>query len=188
MAKFVRSYKDPKFILEPESQEIALVDKGKEKEKEIEKKKDLNEKANHVTMVTSPDIALRLRAAGVLYREYCIACHGPDGTGVAAMRVTLPLLADFTKPAFQAQHSDPQILVSILDGKGSQMPANRGRVNEGQARDLVLFVRAFGPAGISGGTPAAPAGEFQLQFQQLQQQWETLEKQLRTLKQSPPKS
>jgi cbb3-type cytochrome c oxidase subunit III len=184
MAKFVRSFKNPKFILEPESQDIALV----EKEKAKEKKKDLNGKANAVTVVTSPDIALRLRSASVLYREYCIACHGPDGTGVAAMRVTLPLLPDFTTAPFHTQHSDAQLLISILDGKGTQMPANRGRVNEAQARDLTLLLRAFGPAGIGGGNPGPDDGAFQGQFRQLQQQWETLERQLRALKQGSPKS
>jgi cbb3-type cytochrome c oxidase subunit III len=183
MAKFVRRFQDGKFALEPESADIPPVpDKEKEKDpKTIVKGKP-------IPVPTDPEIAKRLRTAGVLFREFCIACHGPDGTGVAAMRVTLPLLPDFTKAAFQTQHSDPQILISILDGKGTQMPANRGRVNEAQVRDLVLFVRAFGPAGVGGGTPGAADGEFPLQFQQLQQQWETLERQLRALKQGSPKS
>ena len=67
-----------------------------------------------------------------------------------AYRPCAPLcrrLPDFTRPSFQEQHSDPQLLISILDGKGTLMPANRGRINEAQARDLVAFIRAFGPAG-----------------------------------------
>jgi mono/diheme cytochrome c family protein len=133
--------------------------------------------------VMSADLAKRLRTASVLYREYCIACHGPDGTGVAAMRAVLPPLPDFTKPLFQEQHSDPQLLVSILDGKGTLMPANRGRVNEAQARDLVAYIRAFGPAGV---VPPAP-NDIQLQFEELIRQWEALEKEIRALKKTPSK-
>jgi mono/diheme cytochrome c family protein len=131
----------------------------------------------------SPEIARRLRSASIVYRSYCIACHGPDGTGVAAMRATLPLLPDFTKAAFQDQHSDSQLLISILDGKGAQMPANRGRVTEVQARDLILVVRNFGPAGLA----PPPSGEFEKKFEELVRQWEALERELHMLKQAPPK-
>jgi mono/diheme cytochrome c family protein len=134
---------------------------------------------------TSPETAERLRAAGVLFREYCIVCHGPDGMGVSAMRVTLPVLPDFTRPAFRDQHSDTQLLISILDGKGTLMPANRGRLNEGQARDLVAFVRAFAPPG-AGATALAP-NEFQQEFERLQRQWEALENEIRSLKKAPGK-
>jgi mono/diheme cytochrome c family protein len=130
---------------------------------------------------TSPELETRLRGAGVLFRQYCIVCHGPDGAGMPAMRAALPPLPDFTRPAFRDQHSDTQLLISILDGKGTLMPANRGRLNEGQARDLVAYVRAFAPPGttIGGGTPS----EFQQQFEQLQRQWEALEREIRALKQ-----
>ncbi len=128
---------------------------------------------------TSPELAERLRGAGVLFREYCIACHGNDGTGVAAMRVAMPLLPDFTRTSFRDQHSDPQLLVSILDGKGTLMPANRGRLTEPQARDLVAYVRTFAPVEATA-APYAP-NEFQQQFEQLQRQWEALERDLRTL-------
>ncbi|HWY87990.1 MAG TPA: cytochrome c, partial [Gemmataceae bacterium] len=124
--------------------------------------------------------AERLRSAGVLFREYCIVCHGPDGTGAAAMRPALPTLPDFTKIAFRDQHSDPQILISILDGKGTLMPANRGRLNESQARDLVAYIRALAPHGAAGSPSLAP-NEFQTQFEQLQQQWDALEREIRAL-------
>jgi mono/diheme cytochrome c family protein len=137
--------------------------------------------------VMPPEIAERLRAASVFYRAYCMVCHGPDGTGVPAMRATLPLLPDFTRASFHDQHSDPQLLISILDGKGTQMPSNRGRVTEAQARDLALYVRSFGPIGAipdpGGGVPS----EFQKQFEQLQRQWEALERELRGLQKTSPK-
>jgi mono/diheme cytochrome c family protein len=108
----------------------------------------------------------RLRAAAVLFRQYCIVCHGPNGTGVPAMRPTLPMLPDFTNPTWQEQHSDPQLLISVLNGKGTFMPAHRGRVNEVQGRDLVAFIRNFAPMGAT--TKHTPTMEFQRQFEQLQ--------------------
>jgi mono/diheme cytochrome c family protein len=181
MAKFVHKFQEGKFALEPETPDIPPVpDKDKDPKTIVTK--------TPVPVPTSPDIAKRLRAAGVVYREFCIACHGPDGTGVPAMRATLPLLPDFTKAAFQAQHTDPQIQISILDGKGTQMPANRGRVSDERARDLVVFLRAFGPEGIGGGAPAISGGEFQPQIDEFIRQWEALEKQLQALKNPPPKS
>jgi mono/diheme cytochrome c family protein len=185
MAKFVRSFQDGKFVLEPESTEIPLVAKDKEKEKDVGPKVATKDKV--IAEPTSPDLAKRLRTASVLYREFCIACHGPDGTGVAAMRVALPPLPDFTQAAFHGQHSDPQLLISILDGKGTLMPANRGRVSESQARDLALFVRAFGPATVAGATAVSSTREFDVEFDRLQRQWEALENQLRALRSAPPK-
>jgi cytochrome c len=129
---------------------------------------------------TSPEMAERLRSAGILYREYCIACHGPDGTSVPAMRVTLPMLPDFAKTSFRDQHSNAQLLVSILDGKGTGMPANRGRLTEGQARDMVVLVRTFAPAAED--TISLPPDEFQRQFELLQRQWEAYERDIRSLK------
>jgi mono/diheme cytochrome c family protein len=215
MAKFVRNFKDPKFVVKVESSDVPkipvpvleIVDlpltgasiaallgstagEGplpalsslfpgrapfvlKEKEKKI-----IGDK-------TSPEMANRLRAAAVIFRTYCIACHGPDGTGVPAMRLSLPTLPDFTNPSFQEQHSDPQLMISILDGKGTLMPANRGRVNETQARDLAAYIRTFGPPGSDG--KYTPPTAFQQEFERLQRQWEALERDLRNLKKQPGK-
>ena len=184
MALFVRNFKDGKYKVPLESKgEVA-----KEKTPippEFDPSKFplpiVKEKVKAET--TSPEVADRLRRAGVVFREYCIVCHGADGTGAPAMRVPLPMLPDFTKHAFRDQHSDTQLLIGILDGKGTLMPANRGRINESQARDLVSYVRAFAPSGAA----AAMTGpsEFQQQFEQLQRQWEALEREIRALKKTP---
>jgi cbb3-type cytochrome c oxidase subunit III len=213
MAQFVREFKDPKFVVALESSDVPevpvpvpefvdnplliastvgllgssrgegvllsasalfperplLVIRGKEKKFEVDK---------------SPEMANRLRAAAVIFRSYCIACHGPDGTGVPAMRRTLDKLPDFTNPTFQELHSDPQLVISILDGKGTQMPANRGRITETQARDLAAYVRTLGP---EGSVKFGPRTAFQEEFDRLQRQWEALERQLRGLKRPPGK-
>ena len=182
MAEFVRKFKDGKFVVALESVEVA---KGKETLPKdfppLEKILPPPPKEKITPPPTSPELAERLRNAGVLFRQYCIVCHGPDGTGVSAMRVSMPQLPDFTRGTFHDQHSDPQLLISILDGKGTLMPANRGRVTEDQARDLVALVRNFGPERPISGVQAPT--DFQRQFETLQKQWEALERELRALKQ-----
>jgi mono/diheme cytochrome c family protein len=171
MVAFVRAFKDGKQVVAAESTEMPLP--KKEPPKETVNNKDTPPKQEKGPLEVSPDLAQRLRSASVIFRQYCIACHGPDGTGVAAMRASLPTLPDFTRPAFQEQHSNPQLLVSILDGK---------------ARDLVAFIRAFGPPGSGGGAETtASSNEFQRQFEQLQRQWEALEKDIKALKKESPK-
>ena len=99
------------------------------------------------------------------------------------MRPVLPPIPDFTSTAFQKEHSDAQIQVSILDGKGTLMPANRGRVTEEQAGDLVAFVRAFGPGTKSvASIPQASDSEFEKKFRQLEEQWNALESELQKMK------
>jgi mono/diheme cytochrome c family protein len=184
MAQFVRNFKDGTYKVPLESKgEVA---KGKEKmppELPPEKFPPPIVKGKVTPQETSPEVAERLRGAGVVFREYCIVCHGVDGTGAPAMRVTMPILPDFTRVAFRDQHSDTQLLISILDGKGTLMPANRGRINEAQARDLVAYVRAFAPAGAAAAVGAP--NEFQQQFEQLKRQWEALEREIRALKKTP---
>ena len=75
------------------------------------------------------------------------------------MRPRMPPIPDFTSAAFQNSHSDARIQISILDGKGTLMPANRGRVTEEQAADLADYIRAFGPnSNRRGGNPALGYG------------------------------
>jgi mono/diheme cytochrome c family protein len=128
----------------------------------------------------SGELAARIRIGANIFRQYCIVCHGPDGTG-ALMRQSMPPIPDFTGEAFHKQHSDFQIRSSILDGKGTLMPANRGRVTEEEAGDLVAYVRAFGPASFRV-QPATSDTEFDKAYRQLEQQMEELDRELKKLK------
>lgn len=133
-------------------------------------------------IATSEDTAARIRIGANIFRQYCIVCHGVDGKGTL-MRPVLPAIPDFTSPAFQKEHSNAQLLVSILDGKGTMMPANRDRITEDQAGDLVPYVRAFGPQlFITKGTPGASNSEFEKSFRQLEEQWNALERELQKTK------
>jgi mono/diheme cytochrome c family protein len=79
-----------------------------------------------------------------LFQKRCASCHGRDGAGTQT-RASVPAIPDFTKAAWQAQRSDAQLLASILEGKGDEMPAARAKISEDQARALVALVRSFAP-------------------------------------------
>jgi ubiquinol-cytochrome c reductase cytochrome b subunit len=129
------------------------------------------------------DVAERMRAATALYRQYCLICHGTTGSG-NEMRASMAAIPDFTSRSWQTNADTAQLINSILDGKGSLMPAFRGRVSEEQAKDLAAYIRAFGPA--SSRPSDVPAGDFERRFRELQDQWNELEKQLKSL--PPPAS
>lgn len=98
----------------------------------------------------------------------------------------MPTIPDFASRDWQTRANTSELVNSILDGKGTLMPAFRGRVNDEQARDLAAYIRAFGPA------PAAPSEvpttDFERRFRELQNQWNELQKQLQPFPQAEPKS
>jgi mono/diheme cytochrome c family protein/uncharacterized membrane protein len=117
-----------------------------------------------------------------LFRQHCVKCHGADGTGSPA-RGRLPVIPDFTAAAWQARQSETQLLASILDGKGEEMPSFRGKLSEAQARALVAQVRAFAaaagkPKPAKQQEPAAPAGS-EKQLRRLQDEMDELKRQFR---------
>jgi len=129
----------------------------------------------------SADAAERTRVATGLYRQYCLICHGADGKGTE-MKAGMPAIPDFGASAWQERINNPQIVVGILDGKGTLMPGFRGRVSDQQAQDLAAYIRAFGPRQVA--APQSPAGDFEQRYRELQAQWDELQRQLREM--SPP--
>jgi mono/diheme cytochrome c family protein len=125
----------------------------------------------------SGDLAARIRVGANIFQQYCIVCHGPDGTG-SIMRPRMPPIPDFTSAVFQNSHSDARIQISILDGKGTLMPANRGRVTEEQAADLMVYLRAFGPKTTTAARVQPSDTQFDKEFHRLENQWNALENQL----------
>ena len=97
----------------------------------------------------------------------------------------MPDIPDFTSRTWQEEVSTPQLAVGILEGKGTLMPAFRGRVDDDQARDLASYIRDFGPARAA--TPVAPASDFDRRFRELQEQWNELQRQLQELPEQPRK-
>jgi mono/diheme cytochrome c family protein len=107
------------------------------------------EKTLDPSLARSEKIAVRIRVATSLYRDYSITCHGPGGKGTP-MRSSMPSIPDFSDRSLQESQGDPQFVLSILNGKGSFMPSFRGRVSDAQARlqRALLLARCGMPAEV----------------------------------------
>jgi mono/diheme cytochrome c family protein len=90
--------------------------------------------AASTTPAAQPDSAL--------YRRDCRRCHGDDGKGLKRDR--LGEIPDFTDSDWQASRGDADLQVSILEGKGTHMPAFSDRISEDEARQLASHVRGLG--------------------------------------------
>lgn len=125
-----------------------------------------------VIPLESSQVAIATDARGdhgaIIFRQYCAVCHGPDGTG-SVMRPAMPPIPDFTSAAFHTAHTDAQIRVSILDGKGTLMPSNRGRITDQQAGLLLSYVRSLGPKTAAGKSSGAET-DFEKQMRELEEQ------------------
>jgi hypothetical protein len=91
----------------------------------------------------------------------------------------MPSVPDFTLRDWQASHTGPGMLASILDGKGASMPAWRGRLSPDQARELVGYLRSFCEAELPKADEAS--SDFRTRLRLLQKQFEELEKQHKAL-------
>jgi mono/diheme cytochrome c family protein len=121
---------------------------------------------------------LSLGEASRNFQRSCAKCHGNDGRG-GEMRDSLPSIPDFTSRAWHEPHSDAQLLVSVLDGKGDGMPPFRDKVSREQARNLVAFVRSFNPSPTRV-QPESP-DDFEARFQQLLAEFEDLRRKSQAL-------
>jgi mono/diheme cytochrome c family protein len=91
----------------------------------------------------------------------------------------MPPIPDFTGRDWQLAHNGPQLSVSIMEGRGALMPPWHGKLTPEQARDLVAYVRTFGPADLQ--VAEAPMSAFGNRFQELKKQWTELDQQVRLL-------
>jgi mono/diheme cytochrome c family protein len=127
------------------------------------------------------------RPGDTLYRRRCARCHADDGTGAAART------PNFSSHRWQAAHGDATLRASILEGKGTQMPAFSGKITEPEARDLVARIRTFDPtpvvkptAGTSTGMTTGPPDDFEERFRRLEEELQELKKKFHELS-TPPK-
>jgi mono/diheme cytochrome c family protein len=132
--------------------------------------------------------AERLQAARRLYGRHCASCHEDDGTG-GALRQAVPQVPDFSSHAWHARRSDAQLVVSILEGKGTRMPPFHGKISEDGAQDLVGLLRTFDPAYEPGAARRQPLGteEFDRRLRQLDAEMEELKRQFREASAPPRK-
>jgi mono/diheme cytochrome c family protein len=128
-------------------------------------------------------------AAGATFNTLCIACHGPDGRGMAAARALAPLLPDFTSHDWHTTRSNSQLATTIMEGK-ALMPAWNTQLTADRARDLALYVRSFGAPELMAETAPASAPstvEFDNQMHALRQKFDDIEKQLQALATASPR-
>jgi mono/diheme cytochrome c family protein len=147
-------------------------------------KKPLPGDKRPATPTTEVDAA-RTRVATGMYRQYCLSCHGTDGRG-RELKASMPMIPDFTSRDYQEKVSNAQLVLGILDGKGTLMPAFRGRVNEDQAQDLAAYVRAFGP--VRSAPITAPMDDLEKRYRELRDQWDEWQRQLNELSKLSKKS
>jgi len=115
--------------------------------------------------------------AKATYRKLCQRCHAAEGKGDR----DTPGVPDFTRRTWQEQKSDAQLIVSILDGRGSSMPAFRGRLDQAKAKELVAHVRTFANGSAKHSSTPRSSKDFETQIQKLQKEYEGLKKQLEEL-------
>jgi len=127
---------------------------------------------------TSESVVPRSDAIPGLFQRFCSSCHGADGHG-NAMRAQMPWLPDFTAPDWHQRRSDAQLTASVLEGKGTVMPAFSGKLGEAQVRELVAYLRSFVPAGAR--SIPKPSSDFHRRYQELQHEMNKLKRQYRAL-------
>jgi mono/diheme cytochrome c family protein len=97
--------------------------------------------------------APRASAGEVLYKTYCVSCHGEDLNGRGMVSAMLdPLPRDFSKHQFVAAYED-RFRDSILHGvKGTAMPAWEKILSEEEIDELIGFIKEKSLKDVTGFT------------------------------------
>ena len=84
----------------------------------------------------------KARSAPVLYRKYCVSCHGSDGRARTS-KGKFNHARDLTDAQWHEDVSDERIFNSIMNGRNvrGNMPAFSDKLNQTEAEALVSFVR-----------------------------------------------
>jgi cytochrome c6 len=77
---------------------------------------------------------------GALFKAKCAPCHGPDGKGDTSMGKMLKV-RDLSSAEVQKQ-TNAELTTIIEDGKG-KMPAYKGKLSNGDIKELVSFIRSL---------------------------------------------
>lgn len=77
-----------------------------------------------------------------IYGKHCASCHGKDGRA-KTFKSKFIHARDFTAAKWQESISDEHLFNSIINGKGSKMPAWGKKLSETEINALVTYVRRF---------------------------------------------
>jgi mono/diheme cytochrome c family protein len=174
MVDFVRAFRDGNQVVDEESETAPAVAPA------------LPETAGRSTESTADRVresrSSMPEKSDRLFRRFCVMCHGRDGKGSEAGG-QLPGIPDFTAPAWHLKSSDARLVVSVLEGKGSNMPAFQEKLSREQIRELITYVRSFNPAQQR---PVAKGrDDFEARYRALRGEFEDLKRQIHEL---PPPS
>jgi len=87
-------------------------------------------------LMGDPEVGLRL------YQKYCQVCHGMEGEGDGIMTKLMGMTPmDHTNPNVTNRLDNEELARSILDGKGTYMPAWRGILSQNDVEALVSYIR-----------------------------------------------
>jgi len=91
-----------------------------------------------VLAITAPTQA---QDAGAVFKAQCAVCHDPDGSGTGAMGKQLGV-KDLRSDEVQKE-TDAQLSDSITNGKGTTMPAYKGKITDAQIKGIVTYIRTL---------------------------------------------
>jgi ubiquinol-cytochrome c reductase cytochrome b subunit len=179
LVAFVRSFSGGNVIVKEESKEPPT--------KPIEEPKiDIGPKKPPKELGPSAEEkAAQIRVATVIYREYCVNCHGKDGKGLE-LKVAMPEIPDFTGRSWQEAHTNPEVAAAIRTGKDKMPTFDEDRVRQDQLNALVAYIRAFGPDRYQPPDKGTPS-QFEERFRRLEEEWDELQRQVQELKKEPKK-
>jgi mono/diheme cytochrome c family protein len=80
-----------------------------------------------------------------LFESTCARCHGLEGNGGLPLFDGGPSPRNFHDRSFHASHTDEQIKLTIVNGKGVGMPPFGTTFTDTQLDALVAHVRGFDP-------------------------------------------
>ena len=99
-----------------------------------------------ITVATSPAAGQDVAAGAGVFKEKCVTCHGPDGSGNTAVGKSLKV-ADLRSSEVQSK-SDAELTQSISDGKNN-MPGFKGNITDDEIHAVLSYVRTLAAKGDS---------------------------------------
>jgi len=88
------------------------------------------------------EVSLAVADGNSVFGAKCALCHGKDGHGLPSWRAKGQ--PDFTEAQWQSGRTDAQIVETIKNGKGKNMPSFRGKLSDEEVNAVVGKVRSFG--------------------------------------------
>ena len=90
----------------------------------------------------SDNSAQGTRSAAAIYKSMCASCHGKDGRA-KTFKAKFNSARNLTDASWQERVTNERIFNSIMNGRGSKMPAYGKKLSEAEIESLVAHVRGL---------------------------------------------